>query len=608
MPVAYKDKFIVPAPTVSISSNFDRFEDGTFKKVLFSITLKGKFFPNADGIISGPTVSDPKRTITIQSIENNRQDDLQKHIANLYAIFDPARLGQKPVDLIQQDMTITDNERGGLLKIIGWNTTGDAAPQSTMECWARVKSIEIPEGNWNTFLEYTVQLESDYLRVKNAASDTVGILSKDKSIVPVEETWSFESADEDERFFKMSRSVTAQSVGRRFSTTEYVSGWVLARNSVYDAVGGESSFGNVASGSIYGASGTKFLRLASGESATASVFLFSGNSLDFIQGKGTDGQFQNFVNGSGGYICYNPKRTSNVDKNTGKFTVSEGWSCATRKSFYDAYGFYSTGTSGGSFALEDFKVDFSNSADSSNLDMTIDGTITGVRFLNTDGIKEKFATAENRFSNLQYNNYFALKERIRDRASGLFSTGTYPSGILKIDKHSSLTVGKNPIAGTITYNIKYTENDLPDVALLTCSGITDNIRKAFALIKRHNISITDDGPAHLSAETAVLNRSAGPIIFAVGSTSRMTRSVNLEINFDRMPTGVATVQGNFGAIIGPVFMPTTQDIFEAYNCLYNLWDSESLKLYGPLFLDKVSSTFDPISGKWTGNITITASN
>ena len=29
MPVAYKDKFIVPAPNVSISSNFDRFEDGT---------------------------------------------------------------------------------------------------------------------------------------------------------------------------------------------------------------------------------------------------------------------------------------------------------------------------------------------------------------------------------------------------------------------------------------------------------------------------------------------------------------------------------------------------------------------------------------------------
>lgn len=616
MPIAYKDKFIVPAPTVSINSNFDRFEDGTFKKVLFSITLKGKLFPNADdGIIAlSSRAADPTRTISILSSENNRQDDIQKQIASLYAIFDPAMLGQKPIDLIQQS-DFTSNEAGGLLKIIGWNTNVNypLLPTSTMECWARVKSIEIPEGPWNNFVEYTVQLESDYLRVKNTnnsgAGDIVGILDETLAKVPVEETWSFESADEDERFFKMSRSVTAQSVGRRFSATKYVSGWVLARDSVSGAIGGENSFGNVAtSGSIYGSSGTKLLRLSSSGSATASVFLFSGKELDFIQGTGTAEQFQNFVIGSGGYICYNPKRTTNVDKNGGKFTVTEGWSCATRKSFYDNYGFYSTGTTNGSFALEDFKVDFSDSAESNNLDITIDGTITGVRFLNTDGIKEKFATAENRFSNLQYNNYDAIKQRIKERASGLFPTGVYPSGILKIERHNSLTVGKNPIAGTITYNMKFSENNLPNVALLTCTGISDNTKKALALVKRHNLSIADDGPAHMSAETSVLNRAAGPIIHAIGSTSKMTRTVNIEINFDKMPTGTTNVAGNWGVIIGPVYMPTTQDIFEAYNCLYNLWDSEALKLYGPLFLDKVSSTFDPISGKWTGNITITASN
>ena len=608
MPVAYKDKFIVPAPNVSISSNFDRFEDGTFKKVLFSITLKGKMFPNIDGVTIAANASDPNRTVLINSTQNNRQDDLQKQIASLYAIFDPAMLLQKPIDLIQQDTTYTSNEQGGLLKIIGWNTNGSTLPASTMECWARVKSIEIPEGGWNNNIEYTVQLESDYLRVKNTASDTIGILDEVSAKVPVEETWSFESADEDERFFKISRNVTAQSVGRRFSSTKYVSGWVLARDSVSGAVGGENNFGNVATGSVYGSSGTKLLKLESTGLATASVFLFSGNALDFIQGTGSPAQFQNFVNGSGGYICYNPKRTSSIDKNGGKFTVTEGWSCATRKSFYDNYGFYSSGTTNGSFALEDFKVDFSDSAESNNLDITIDGTITGVRFLNTDGINQKFATAENRFSNLQYNNYFALKERIRERATGLFPTGIYPSGILKIERHNSLTVGKNPIAGTITYNMKFSENNLPNVALLTCAGITTNTIKALALVKRHNLSIADDGPAHMSAETSVLNRSAGPIIHAIGSTSKMTRTVNIEINFDKMPTGNTSVQGNWGVIIGPVYMPTTQDIFEAYNCLYNLWDSEALKIYGPLFLDKVNSTLDPISGKWTGNITITASN
>jgi hypothetical protein len=115
----------------------------------------------------------------------------------------------------------------------------------------------------------------------------------------------------------------------------------------------------------------------------------------------------------------------------------------------------------------------------------------------------------------------------------------------------------------------------------------------------------------------VFNRAAGPIIYAVGSTSKTTRAISISVNFDRFPiagktavgiSGLINGQPNVTTISGPVTLPTTQEIFEAYNCIYGLWDSASLKLKGPLFLDSVESDYDLLTGKWNGSITITSSN
>jgi hypothetical protein len=73
-------------------------------------------------------------------------------------------------------------------------------------------------------------------------------------------------------------------------------------------------------------------------------------------------------------------------------------------------------------------------------------------------------------------------------------------------------------------------------------------------------------------------------------------------------SGLINGQPNIVTISGPVSLPTTQEIFEAYNCIYGLWDSASLKLKGPLFLESVESDYDILTGKWNGSIQIISSN
>jgi len=648
MPVQYNNQALVPAPTVTISTNFDRYEDGLYKKSLFTITLKGKLFADRGGVFknedgAGATVdytdgilyagqnpnefqnsealvsqSNPPSSWSSQDANTGyvKQQALHKKILALYAAIDPARGQGDLVDRVSQPQT-SENGRPGFLVITGWST-GLGQENSRIECFARVKGIEIPEGNWNVFVDYTITLESEYIRIYDGI--TKHVLGSDDESVPIDETWSFEPADDDERYFKLSRNLTAQSLGKRSKNNSqiYTSGWVLARNAIAKALSPDNNvangvpFFNIVGTNNQPGTNSKFIASGSASQPTADIFIFPSNSLDFIQGTGTEIQFNNFLNGNGGFICYNPKRNVTIDKNGGKVTAVENWNCASRKSFLDTSGLKNA------FALEDFEINISDSSDNNNLDISVRGTITGVRFLPTDTVIDKFNRANASFNNISANNYAVVKSRINNQfgASGIYSTNLYPQG-LPLTRHTKSEIGKNPAAGTITYSLSYITKDFIDITKLTCNGVTQNTKKAFALVKDHTITVKDTGPSHLSAEMQVFNRAAGPIIYAVGSTSKTTRGISISVNFDRFPvagktavgiSGLINGQPNVITISGPVTLPTTQEIFEAYNCIYGLWDSASLKLKGPLFLDSVESEYDLLTGKWNGSIQITSSN
>jgi hypothetical protein len=648
MPVQYNNQALVPAPTVTISTNFDRYEDGLYKKSLFSITLKGKLFADRGGVFknedgAGATVdytdgilygaqnpnefqnseqlvsqSNPPSSWSAQDSNTGyiKQQALHKKILALYSALDPTRGQGDLTDRVLQPQA-SENGRPGFLIITGWST-GLGQENSRIECFARVKNIEIPEGGWNVSVDYTITLESEYIKIYDGL--TKHVLGSDTDDVPIDEAWSFESSDEDERYFKLSRKLTAQSLGKRNKDNSqiYTSGWVLARNAIAKALSPDNNasngvpFFNVVGSNNQPNTNSKFLASGSAFQPTADIFIFPSNSLDFIQGTGTELQFNQFLNGNGGFICYNPKRNITIDKKGGKVTADENWNCANIKSFLDTSGLKNA------FALEDFEISVSDNSDNNNLDISVKGTITGVRFSPNDSIVDKFNRASESFNNISKNNYALVKSRINSKfgASGVYSNNLYPQG-LPLTRHTKSEIGKNPVAGTITYSLNYSTKDFIDITKLTCNGITQNTKKAFALIKDHTITVKDNGPSHLSAEMQVFNRAAGPIIYAVGSTSKTTRTINISVNFDRLPTagknaigvsGLINGQPNIVTISGLVSLPTTQEIFEAYNCIYGLWDSASLKLKGPLFLESVESDYDILTGKWNGSIQIISSN
>jgi hypothetical protein len=649
MPVQYNNQALVPAPTATISTNFDRYEDGLYKKSLFTITLKGKLFADrggvfknedgaganvdyTDGILYGAqnpnefqnseqlvSQSNPPSGWSAQDTNTGyiKQQALHKKILALYAAIDPSRGAGDLIDRVAQPQP-SENGRPGFLIITGWST-GLGQENSRIECFARVKNIEIPsDGNWNVFVDYTITFESEYIKIYDGIIKHV--LGSDTDDVAIDEAWSFEASDEDERYFKLSRKLTAQSLGKRNKDNNqiYTAGWVLARNAIAKALSPDNNaangvpFFNVVGTNNQPNTNSKFLSSGSAFQPSADIFIFPSNSLDFIQGTGTELQFNQFLNGNGGFICYNPKRNITIDKKGGKVTADENWTCANKKSFLDTSGLKNA------FALEDFEINVSDNSDNNSLDISVRGTITGVRFSPNDSVVDKFNRASESFNNISTNNYALIKSRINSKfgASGIYSTNLYPQG-LPLTRHTKSEIGKNPAAGTITYSLNYSTKDFIDITKLTCNGVTQNTKKAFSLVKDHTITVKDTGPSHLSAEMQVFNRAAGPIIYAVGSTSKTTRAINISVNFDRFPVAGKTAVGisglingrpNVTTISGPVTLPTTQEIFEAYNCIYGLWDSASLKLKGPLFLESVESDYDILTGKWNGSIQIVSSN
>ncbi len=175
MPVLYgpqgQEKLLTPAPFVSISTQIDRFEDGRVKKYLFNITLKGRMLAYKGGVLNNTT--DPLQGALEVVPPNSRQAKIQQKIGQLNELFRP-KSPLNPTERVS-------------LQITPWDASG---ANSTILCYPRVKSIEIPEGPFTDYFEYTINLEADYLRI---GTNTIGMDAEDD--VGVEESWSMEPDD-----------------------------------------------------------------------------------------------------------------------------------------------------------------------------------------------------------------------------------------------------------------------------------------------------------------------------------------------------------------------------------------------------------------------------
>lgn len=196
MPVIYKDKALVPAPYVSITTNKDYGEDGTLLKTSFVVTLDGKLFSYMGGLMaSGTEGREPDLGVT----PLQRQDKIQEKQLALLKHF-------------KQEEGKTD-EDPGWLEIDGWE--GGA---SIIKFNPRIKSIDFKQGPWSDYVEYTIQLETDTMTI---GSTVIGEVQDETALEKqVQESWQVDQSDESGRSFKLTHTLSVGSK-RFYNTTEW---------------------------------------------------------------------------------------------------------------------------------------------------------------------------------------------------------------------------------------------------------------------------------------------------------------------------------------------------------------------------------------------------
>lgn len=547
MPVLYgpqgQEKVLAPGPFVSISTQIERFEDGRVKKYLFNLSLKGRMLAYKGGVLTNTSTADlitqanqPATTVQM----NSRQAEIQKKIGQLEELFRPKT-------------PLAQTERPSL-QITPWDGSGT---NSTILCYPRVKSIDITDGPFTDYFEYTINLEADYLRI---GTNTIGMDAEDD--VGVEESWTMEP-DESLRKYKLTHQASAQATTRWVSgtTNRNVPGFEIARAAVLKKLASDT---NLVDNAATGDPPSSKLKLNN---------LPAGLSYFGLGGALTNAFSEQPASGTDTVRAYDAIRTVTVDEAGGKFSVTENWTIVDlAKANLDDFG----ARVGSNYipALEEFTISIKDSAESTMKTLSIDGTITAMRPARTGAFEQpetKYVHAKTKWDLLAVNNY----KLIRDRVLAVLG-----SEYLAI-KPAQVTIGHNKAAGTITYNLEFNNRYRPTV---------------FVDAKFFEVSFTDNGGTPLFAAIDVLGRidpvnpfGKGPVYQNLLNITKTTRDITMEV-----------VVGTINQTDGRPVRPTKA---EAFTALAQLGLIPDTTLYPKLFVEKLTEGFNYTTGRYNFSVT-----
>jgi hypothetical protein len=185
--ILYDSKRIIPAPTASISKQYQKTGGGRILSPIYTITLQGtivayKGSPASDG--------------TFWTLGGYPADENISLDARLKAIL-------MKQDAIRELFSV----EGLQLEI---QSDDGSAPT---KCNPRVISIDFPEGLWYQTCPYTITLEADRLYPQDEDTDSLGT---DFFISDASETWSLETDEssaesyESPRSYRLTHSISAQ--------------------------------------------------------------------------------------------------------------------------------------------------------------------------------------------------------------------------------------------------------------------------------------------------------------------------------------------------------------------------------------------------------------
>lgn len=203
MPVYQDGKKIIPAPFISINKEVRRSEDGTPRRIDYTITARGKLVaymgsPNSNGEFWTASGYPPDENIVADS--------------RLKAIL--AKQGAL------SNLFCEDN------KLFEVQPYDGSAP---IKAIVKVRSITFDEGNWFDTCGYTIQL--DVIKMWYGSEEACS--GGTAGTTPAEESWTVEQADERGKTYRIQHTVSASAKANYDETGALVApAWKVARDIV----------------------------------------------------------------------------------------------------------------------------------------------------------------------------------------------------------------------------------------------------------------------------------------------------------------------------------------------------------------------------------------
>ncbi len=397
--VAYDGKQLIPAPLLSIKPVFQRSADGTKRATSFSIQVKGKL--TADRGSPDPSIDNGDDDAALSTFWTSSGYPTDPTPTDVTADKRVARLRDKMAALVK------------LFKQDGlWFEVTPGDDSDPIRFQPRVGEIDFADGLWFNYVDYSISMETEVIWF-GQTDQNAGDLTQEANAP--EESWSLEPADQENRHYKLSHTVTA--LGRKRyeddgSGAVLAEGWEVARDLIL---------------------GTGLISGGTSKLGFQAQFLAAAGVLDLTS-----------------HQPYNYVRSQQPDVAGGKFTVVETWFCMDPAETV-------TGETAGK-AYEEVTVETRGSLEGYTV-VTVNGTITGLEERNST----TYALSTTRWVNANL------------RATAVLASPTVAqtlaetySGVTLNPTPASTTVSRNKVTGVVQFSTQFdTRPANSDAAFLT---------------------------------------------------------------------------------------------------------------------------------------------
>jgi hypothetical protein len=487
--VSINSKKLEPVQTVEINKTYNRREDGSPLSASYTISVGFTLVSDMGSprsLIDSSLSNTGWTTSAPQNVSGKKYFWTLSGYAPRETITSSQRLAaiERKIEALRELFSNQTDSDGLLFEV--QSESGD----QPMKAVCKLENLVISPGPWVNYATCSIVLTTNRISINGATADEDSFDTYDYKIASASESWQLdtdEAVPESEnrpRTYRIAHTMQAKGLPKYDLSTGAIlqKPWEQARGYVHAVGGFYNNVSNTAGSGIPGFD---------------SYFLTSSGVRDLPSY----------------YVQANHVRSENIDRAGGTYQLTENWILAS------------------GYALEDFTVQTIDNIDNPLLQVSVNGTITGLDErdpINMSLIRSKFQNADSRLS--------GVVSELHNRAQ------SYSGSTLNVLPNNK-TIGKNPNTGSITYQFDYDNRPT-----LHISGA-----------KSEQITVGYSRPGRVVAIIPIIGRTNGPILQDIGTYT--ARRKTLSINAILAPQSVIDpVFPDISAILAAV-TPTGSQVF-----------------------------------------------